>query len=266
MFAFSSSSAIPLTTNSVSSSAPPVTSNAPTQSLLAGLTHLSSGLVSSSSSSNASRKRGKKGKGSHLQSAIRSGSSVSKFFNDVAGRPYPRFSDLEQSIRVTLTSAGATLFFTSTTTPTYASAQFALGQYGDATSYLQLFDQYRVEQVEVWIEPAAPQGTTTFGALATAVDLDDNNTPTTFATVAEKQQALIGMGAASHYHRWCPHIAVSSYSGTFTSYANAPSMWLDSNSPNVYQFGLKTAAGPTPVAVSYLLSSRIVVSFRAPGL
>lgn len=61
-------------------------------------------------------------------------------------------------------------------------------------------------------------------------------------------------------------MAVAVYSGAFTSFANAPSSWIDSGSPNVQHYGLKAAVTATAAVQTYNLQVRARVSFRQPGL
>jgi len=189
-------------------------------------------------------------------------------FNPIAGRPYPtNHISLEQSIRCEDTAV-FTNFTTSVAVGTYAGYYFALASFGAVTAYTAFFDQYRIEQCELWFEPqdVAASGQL-FANLATCVDLDDANTPATYATVADHQGAMVGGGGAGRYHKWVPHMAVATYSGTFTSYANEPAGWIDCSSPNVQHFGLKVASFPTPAAAQvYTVNVRAVFSFRAPGI
>lgn len=202
---------------------------------------------------------GRKGKN------MKNGKIVAKFYNTLGPRPFPRIGSLEQSIRVTF-EYSTSFSTTSTTVPTFSSSYFVLSSFPSAANYTNLFDQYRFELVEVWVEPRTPQGTTTFSTFTTAVDLDDANTPTSVGDVAAKQGAIIGDGGAGRYHRWQPHMAVATFSGAFTSYANEPASWIDSASPNVQHFGFKAAFSSTPSAISYNLDVRATVTFRAPGL
>jgi hypothetical protein len=189
-----------------------------------------------------------------------------KFYDELAGRPFPRAMSLEQSISCTLNYEGGGFFATSTSVPTFASQSFVLSSFGGYLSYVGLFDQYRFDQIEVWIEPECPMATTTFGLIATTVDLDDANTPSTFAAVADHPGSLIGLGGAGRYHKWKPHMAVAVYSGAFTSFANEVAGWIDSASPNVQHYGLKMAGVATAASIPYAITVRAVITFRSPGI
>jgi len=213
--------------------------------------------------SGASRRRNKPAK---KYRTAADGQVTAKFFNVLAGRPYPSVSSLVQEIRVGMTYR-LTPFFSNVvgTAWTPATQVFTLAMAPNQGEYTGLFDQYRIDQIECWIEPTAPQGTTSFPMFASAVDLDDANTPTE-GGVEGKQCALTGDGGAGRYHRWKPHTAVAMYSGSFVSYGNVASAWIDVASPNVQHYGLKVTCGPSTSIVTYNMSVRYVVSFRGPGI
>lgn len=190
---------------------------------------------------------------------------IAKFFNIAAGRPFPSMGSLEQGITVQMEVSTSGILNTSTTINTFAALQFSLNNCQGYTSYTALFDQYKIDEIEVWIEPQAAAGSAVFGAVYTAVDLDDAVTPTSIANVAAKQGALCGEGAAGRYHKWVPHLAVAGQ--TVTNLMNFPSQWIDSAFTGVLHFGFKMAAAPTPAAIlAYVYTVRMKVSFKGPGL
>ena len=235
-----------LPASSLPQSLPPSVHLPPTLEQLASRLAVNSG-------SGGAKKKGKKGR------------ITARFFNPVGPRPWMKFTTPLQSISATLLVSG-TLLTTSTTLPLGGSIIATLGMFPSYTEYTDLFDQYRFEQIEVLIEPRAAQGTTVFAQLTTAVDLDDGNVPTLASQVQLKQLALDGADGSGRYHLWQPHMAVATFSGAFTSYANEPAGWIDSASPNVQHFGLKAYAFPTPVAISYLYTLRAKITFRGPGI
>jgi hypothetical protein len=192
------------------------------------------------------------------------GQAISTMFNIVASRPIPHFVSLDQSIRVT-TSQSLSSWVSTSAIPSFASVAIVLSSFADNGYYLNVFDQYRIDQVEVWLEPAAPS-TAQFGLVATCVDLDDANLPTSYSQVQAHQDSTSGLGGNGRYHRWKPHIALASFCGAFTCYSNLPSQWIDSASPSVQHYGFKVALASTVAVISYDLTLRIVVSFRCPGI
>lgn len=194
------------------------------------------------------------------------GPATARHYNVVAGRPRPPLVSLEQRIQVAMCLVTDSFLVSSVAVPAYASSQFTISGFADNAAYLSLFDQYRIDQIECWLEPTAAQGTTVFSDLATCVDLDDATAPTSYASVEGHQGSLSGLGGNGRYHKWQPHIAVSAYQGTFAGFTNIPATWIDSASPNVQHYGFKCAVVASPVAITYNLHVRALVSFRAPGL
>jgi hypothetical protein len=228
------------------------------KAILAGLLALPVGMVNRTSHVKS------KGK-SKARKLVKDGQAYQRFFNPVAGRPRPDNGiSLEQSISLEMTFAVPSFFTTSTSNPTFASLMISANSFSGTPFLVTVFDQYKVDQLEVWLEPINPASSGTFPMLYTSVDLDDAAVPTNVGQVQDKPGALVGLGGGGRYHKWKPHIAVASYSGTFTSYSNMVAGWIDSASPSVTHFGLKIAASPGLSAVSYDLTVRAIMSWRAP--
>ncbi len=204
--------------------------------------------------------KGKKGK--HKSSA------VSKAFNVQGVRPSVGRVKLTPTITVMMSVTQGSLFQSSTTVPTYASDYLTLASFANYTEYTSLFDQYRIEEIYAWIEPNQSLSTVSAGTgeITSAIDLDDANTPTSIAMVQDKQGSITTNMYCGHFHKWKPHMAVAVYSGTFTSFANAPSGWIDSASPGVQHYGLKFAMTTSAAVTGFSINFRAKVSFRAPGI
>jgi hypothetical protein len=169
-------------------------------------------------------------------------------------------------LKAELTGELGVIFTTSTSVPAFGENQFTIAAADNYTEYLALFDQYRIDMIEVWIDPVAAQGSTVFSTVATCVDLDDANAPSSLAQVSCHQGSLVANGGVSRYHCWKPHAAIAAYSGTFTSFVNEPSPWCDSGSISIQHYGLKYAALPTPASVAYRGLFKLHCTFRAPGV
>lgn len=161
-----------------------------------------------------------------------------------------------------------TAFTTSNVATVYYANYLTLSSFADYTSYTSLFDQYRIDEIEVWMQPFQSRYVTqaATGSWVTAIDLDDANTPTTIASVQAKAGAQETGGDSGHYHRWKPHVAVAEYSGAFASFGNAPAGWVDCASPGVQHYGIKSAITATTNATAYTFIAKALVSFRAPGI
>lgn len=160
----------------------------------------------------------------------------------------------------------AVLFTSSTTLPVFGSAFFQLANVSNSASYTALFDQYMIREIEAVIEPVITEVTTVAGdpgTYVTAVDVDDANLPTSYASLCNFNTAVQSRGFNSHYHRWTPQIAIAAYSGTFTSYSAAENQWLDAASPNVQHYAIKGGSGTVLVAQAYILTARFHLVFRS---
>jgi hypothetical protein len=211
----------------------------------------------------ASNRRGRKSRRKTAPKGI-----ISKSYNNLASRPINRVVNRASQISENLRFDVIGILSTSTTVPTFAAYAFQISSASNYSQYLGLFDQYRIDEIEVWLDPQQSQSVLQVnqGLLASTVDLDDANTPSAFATVEDHQSSLVTNGLNSHYHRWVPHTAVATYSGAFTSFSNMQNNWIDSASPNVQHFGLKIAATSTSSVIIYNMSVRLRCSFKEPGI
>lgn len=196
-------------------------------------------------------------------------SLMSKSYNPVAGRPMSNVQNKIRTYTANLRYDVTNIVQTSTTVPTFGASTFVLSSFDNYLEYLGLFDQYKIDEIEVWIEPAfgPAQSLTSVGQLYSCVDLDDANTPTTIISVEAHQSCITTSTVAGHYHKWVPHMAVAVYSGAFTSFANSPADWIDAASPNVQHYGVKLATTTsTTSTLTMAMQVRAKVSFRQSGL
>jgi hypothetical protein len=195
-------------------------------------------------------------------------SLVSKAYNVLAARPLTNKMNRLQTYTASLRTDSVAFFSTSAAVPTYYGYVFALSQFADVTAYTALFDQYKIEEFEFWMEPQQSQSVvaTNSGLLISKVDIDDANTPATLTSLQAGQSAIETNGQTGHYHKWRPHMAVALYSGTFTSYGNAPAGWIDCASAGVQMYGIKIGATATSSITVYNATIRARVSFRQSGL
>lgn len=221
--------------------------------------------MSSSSSSRAVAKKPAHGRPRGRHAGRRRFAEISRYFNPVAGRPASGFNPVAPVISACLRYSVNVV--TSTVAFVGLGVAPTLSSFDNYSQYTALFDQYWIQELEVWVEPIEASQSAGFPVYASAVDLDDANTPTTLTSVSDKQGSLEAVGAAGRYHRWKPHMALAAYSaGTFGGYANAPSSWCDAASPQIQHYGFKLLFTPGAVALTYQLSFRALVSFRRPGI
>lgn len=194
---------------------------------------------------------------------------ISKTFNPVASRPLSSSRAPLAQVSVNSSYSKSTWITTNGISPTYASEVFTVNAFAGAAAYLACFDQYRFDEIEVWLEPSISQGAAIqiVSSYATAIDVDDSNVPTAFIDVADHQSAICSNGEGGHYHKFKPHMAVALYSGVFTSFGNEPADWIDSASGGVQHYGLKFATTTsTTTPIPYNLNVRARISFRNAGI
>jgi hypothetical protein len=193
---------------------------------------------------------------------------ISKAFNTVATRPSTKVAVPINTFSTYLSYTISGAYATTTVTTAVAGLAFTLAGFAQYTEYTSLFDQYKIDEIELWFEPQNSQSTVyaNTGQYVTAIDLDDASTPGSYNSVLARSTSLVTEGQTAHYHKWQPHMAVAVYSGAFTSFENVPADWLDVGSPNVQHYGFKFAALPTSAVISYNVSIRARISFRQAGI
>jgi len=144
---------------------------------------------------------------------------------------------------------------TSTTVPTFNNLTFALSNCPNVASYIALYDQYRLMQVEVW---TIPQGTTSNGIWKSVADYDNATNLGSIASADAYQNCHTTNFQLGQYRRFTPHSAVAMYAGTFTSFGNATCQWIDAANTGVLHYGIKYYFDPTPGAA---LTVDIVVRY-----
>ena len=170
-----------------------------------------------------------------------------------------------QTFKVRQTLAPQFLYNTSTTLPTFFGLSFLASSLDNFASLANVFDQYRIDMIEVLIIPDVTEvtpGSAGTSLYLSAVDYENSTAPSSLAELGGYASCIESSGNSQHYHRWEPQFAVAAYSGTFTSYA-AQSGWVDCSSPNVQHYGLKIAHGATGAAFGVNAAITYHVSFRA---
>jgi hypothetical protein len=169
-----------------------------------------------------------------------------------------------QTFRFVKTLDTGTLLATSAAVPTFAGLKFKLSDLAEVSSFLTLFDQYRIPLVEVWVNPSQAIATSDKGAhLVSVIDLDDASALTSIAQATDYESACMTTVAQGHYRSFVPHVAVAAYSGAFTSFANEAAPWIDAASSGVEHYGLKLACDTTSGGSQNILGfARYHVEFR----
>jgi hypothetical protein len=147
----------------------------------------------------------------------------------------------DNKIYSTVQSYVPSTLVSSTSGPTYFAYYFQVSNLDQISSFTSLFDQYRIKMVEVMTIPLVTNSiaaTSVPGILNSVVDYDDANTLSGNQAL-DYQNCMTSSGFDGHYRRFVPHAALAAYSGTFASYANVASPWIDAASTSVQHYGVK---------------------------
>jgi hypothetical protein len=142
---------------------------------------------------------------------------------------------------------------------------FKLTNLPQQTTFTALFDQYRIDEIELWFEPQVIDVvlTTAPAKIYSAIDYDDAGTPSSINAMMQYTNCNIGSASQGHYVRFRPHVAIAAYgSGAFSSYSNRSAMWIDAGSPSVEHYGFKAVIPIGTVGYSVTLNARFHVSCR----
>lgn len=159
---------------------------------------------------------------------------------------------------------------TANLTGTNGAFFFSLNDTPAPTDYTSLFDQYRIQQVQIEfmpsVQPFGPSTTTTdLPVLLTTIDYDDA-TAQSFATLQQSETAQVVSDQTYHQRTLTPRFAISGYGGVFGSFALAPvGSWVDSNSPAVQYYGVKWATSPVSVVSGTYVLYRCIATYTIQG-
>jgi hypothetical protein len=167
----------------------------------------------------------------------------------------------------------STLAVTFNQQPTLFSAGSISIQYASMIQNSALsgvFDQYRLDEVEITFRPGITVANTNTGNLPqlyTVVDYDDASTTgaTTAGFFLQYNNCTQSVGETV-VRRFKPHVATAYYAtnATFTGFGNITSPWIDVASTLVPHYGVKFGCDGAPGTAyqTYLISTRIKASFR----
>jgi hypothetical protein len=202
--------------------------------------------------------------GSRSRTKAHSQSGDGKLFNTTGLPQFMKVPSNEQIFRVNVGIAKSTIV-SSVLATSFAALYFSGSDYDDFASMSQVFDQYRIAMIEVFLIPnlsttiSVSQDT---GMFVSVLDYDDYNPLTTYAQALDYENCLFGSGLEGHYRKFVPHVAIAAYSGTFVSFVNETAPWIDMASPTVQHYGLKTAWTVTDSAYTYRVHCRYHFEFR----
>jgi hypothetical protein len=174
----------------------------------------------------------------------------------------PRMPSVESQIFTTLQTLAPNQI-TSTGTNIFGALYFTGGALDQFSSLGTVFDQFRIDEVEVTFRPVTNSDSTAMPLFLTAIDLDDAASPSNIAYLDQYSNVCTTM-YETQVRRWKPAVPASYYQPTTSGYGERISPWIDCASSGVQHYGLKYALSPTVSnACTVLYSTRLKVSFRS---
>jgi len=199
--------------------------------------------------------------GSRKSHAKRRSKEVRKTWNTLAMAQPPatlKTSDNQVYTFVQMISY-SDLFTSSSSVPVGYGKAFSSSDITQFSTYAALFDQYRIEWIECWLEPQISSMST--GTLVSVIDYDGVAVLTT-TQIEQYQNVNITSINMGHYRKFKPHIAVGAYTTSFAGFQNEAPQWLDTLSTGVQHYGLNVLSGITSSAIPITLRVRIQFSCR----
>jgi hypothetical protein len=173
------------------------------------------------------------------------------------------------------TATGAPTIAAQASANTYFALAFNLYDLAQVANWTALFDQYRIDKVEVKFQS---QGTNvdlhtyvTLNAENPAIwmvlDFDDNTTPTSLAQILEYDNVEVTESGSGFFATVYPSLTPSVYSaGAFSGYAVERAGWIDCANTAVPHYGLKgviEALYPASTGnYSWTIEAKYFFSFR----
>lgn len=164
-----------------------------------------------------------------------------------------------QSLRVTQTSSKCVTIAAATVPPASYGTSFQLSDLSNLSAISAMFDQYRIRAINVrFFSPYSKVNTLVTYAnaapasppalyLTTVIDYDDVTPISQSGTEQYPSHKTVLLSCdepIAHIVALKPRIAVASYGGAFTSYANQASQWIDIASTGVNHYGVKWTVQP----------------------
>jgi len=166
-----------------------------------------------------------------------------------------RMSQTQDYGSVITSSAGGQVFI---------AQKFAFSDLPQVTSFQAIFDQYKIEALEIWITPSSTTSPSVLPSQYVAVvDYDEATNPSSFAQLLQYQNVNEVPFTNGVYYHFTPHTGMSiGAPGTFGGAGNITAPWIDSASPSTPHYGIKIGMYASAVTVSLQIRARFHMAFR----
>jgi len=197
--------------------------------------------------------------------------TVQTCFDPGAAYPGRQLIDYQKPMCTTWFRQELTNFNTSNASEVAVGYNIALSQFPNYTNWVAIFDEYRFEELEVWIIPAITESSsgTGFqgGRYVTSIDLDNSASLSSYSAHLMTDGSVVSGILAGRYMRFAPCVTGAAYVGaSVTGYTNAGRPWLDTAVATVSHYGFKATSTATATAVNMTIEVRAKVSFRGSRL
>jgi hypothetical protein len=131
------------------------------------------------------------------------------------------------------------------TTPNTTTMYFQLSNLANATNFENLWDQYRIRAVRQSVKPQnnaiglVTNSTTSIVDFYWVIDYDNDSALSSVNSAQEYDNCMLLTAGEDGCRTFAPRIALSAYSGAFSSFANMEDSWIDCASPSVRHYGSK---------------------------
>jgi hypothetical protein len=175
----------------------------------------------------------------------------------------PRLTDIFVTRQIT----GPTNVVAQAAATTNNTTYFQLSNLDNSSSFENVFDQYRIDAIRMTCKPQnnaiglVTNSTTSLVPLYCVIDYDNTSNLSTAAAAREYANCICLEPGESFVRTFQPRVAVSSYSGTFTSFANVSPPWIDCASPSVQHYGVKILVPGATAAQTQLQSWDITYEY-----
>ncbi len=140
---------------------------------------------------------------------------------------------------------------------------FTINDIQGISSWLSVFDQYKIKEIELWITPSSSSQTVVDNfRLLTVIDYDDSVTPT-FNGLLQYSNVTDSGRNEGVYRRWSPHVQVGQASaGSTVNSRNQVADWTDSATTSTTHYGVKISMTATTTTVVIAFRVRFHIQFR----
>jgi len=171
--------------------------------------------------------------------------------------------------------AGLTIYNQTAGTAAFGGLSFSLNNTNNVSNFAAIFDQYRIDAIQVSINPGWTDNNLTtvtdyYPRLYTVIDYDDSSSPTSLAQLTAYDSCIItppGRGVERTFRPKIQAGIVNVVGGTTQGGLALASPWLDMAITSVPHFGIKLAieagtVGQTRLQV-FVVDAVIYYSFRS---